>query len=84
MLGDATRFNPLVRGFPGLNENVSLGKSFQFTERFRLDFRAEAFNLFNRTVFSNPNSNLNSSAFGIVSGQSNSPRDLQMVFPLYW
>jgi hypothetical protein len=84
VLGDATRFNPLVRGFPNYNENVSLGKSFPLTERFRLDFRAEAFNLFNRTVFSNPNTNLNSSAFGIVSGQANSPRDMQMALKLYW
>ena len=29
-------------------------KSFAITERFRLDFRAEAFNLLNRVVFSNP------------------------------
>jgi hypothetical protein len=84
VLGDATRFNPLVRGFPTLNENVSLGKSFNLTERFKLDFRAEAFNLLNRTVFSNPNTNLNSSAFGIVSGQANSPRDMQMALKLYW
>jgi hypothetical protein len=84
VLGDATRFNPLVRGFPNLNENVSLGKSFALTERFKLDFRAEAFNLFNRTVFSNPVTNLNSASFGIVSAQSNSPRDMQMALKLYW
>jgi hypothetical protein len=84
VLGDATRFNPLVRGFPNYNENVGLGKSFLLTERFRLDFRAEAFNLLNRTVFSNPNTNLNSSAFGIVSGQANAPRDMQMALKLYW
>jgi hypothetical protein len=84
VLGDATRFNPLVRGFPNLNENVSLGKSFQVTERFRLDFRAEAFNLFNRTVFSNPVTNLNSASFGIVSAQANTPRDMQMALKLYW
>ena len=33
LLGNATRYNPLVRAFPGLNENVSLGKAFTFTER---------------------------------------------------
>jgi hypothetical protein len=54
LLGNATRFNPLVRAFPSFNENVSLGKSFLFTERFRLDFRAEAFNLFNRVVSRRP------------------------------
>ena len=84
LLGNATRLNPLVRGFAGRNENVSLGKSFAFTERFRLDFRAEAFNLFNRVVFSNPNTNLNSTSFGLVNGQSNQPRQMQFALKFYF
>jgi hypothetical protein len=83
-LGNATRYNPQVRGFPNLNENVSLGKSFRFTERFHLDFRMEAFNIFNRTVFSNPSTNLNATTFGLVSGQANSGRQMQMALKLYW
>jgi hypothetical protein len=84
LLGNETRYNPKLRGFPNLNENVSLAKTFSFNERLHLDFRAEAFNLFNRTVFSNPNTNLNSSTFGVVSGQSNSPRQMQFALKLYW
>ena len=84
VLGNATRYNPLVRAFPNLNENVSLGKSFQMTERFRLDFRAEAFNFLNRTVFSTPTTNLNSNSFGLVTAQANSPRQMQMALKLYW
>ena len=84
ILGNATRLNPLVRSFPGLNENVSLGKAFNLTERMRLDFRAEAFNLLNRVVFSNPNTNLNSTSFGIVTGQSNSARQMQFALKLYF
>jgi hypothetical protein len=84
VLGNATRFNPTVRVFPNLNENVSLGKSFQLSERFRLDFRAEAFNLLNRTVFSAPGTNLTNNSFGVVSAQSNSPRQMQMALKLYW
>lgn len=84
LLGNATRFNPLVRQFPNVNENVSLGKSFQFSERFRLDFRAEAFNLFNRTVFGSPSTNLNSNSFGLVTSQSNSPRQMQLALKMYW
>ena len=84
VLGNATRYNPLVRVFPNLNENVSLGKSFQISERFRLDFRAEAFDLFNRTVFSGPVTNLNNNSFGLVTSQSNSPRQMQMALKLYW
>src|SRR5262249_22287917 len=30
--GNATRYNPKVRSFPGLNENVSLAKTFQVKE----------------------------------------------------
>ena len=64
MIGNATRYNPKVRVFPNLNENISLSKTFPIKERFQLDFRAEAFNLLNRVVFGNPQANLNSNAFG--------------------
>jgi hypothetical protein len=84
LLGNATRYNPKVRGFPGLNENVSLGKTFPLTERFRLDFRAEAFNIFNRVVFDDPNTNLSSTSFGLVTKQANSPRQMQLALKLYW
>jgi hypothetical protein len=85
LLGNATRYNPAVRAFPNFNENVSLGKSFLLTERFKLDFRAEAFNLFNRVVFSAPATlNINSTAFGTVTSQSNTPRQMQLGLKLYW
>ncbi|MEJ7606883.1 MAG: hypothetical protein WKF37_11585 [Bryobacteraceae bacterium] len=50
LLGNATRFNPKLRAFPGLNENVTLAKTFP-RENVRLDLRGEAFNVLNRTVF---------------------------------
>jgi len=87
LLGNATRYNPLVRSFPNLNENVSLGKSFNFTESFRLDFRAEAFNLLNRVVFAAPSStcsNLSSTCFGAITSQYNTPRQMQLALKLYW
>ena len=87
LLGNATRYNPLVRAFPSLNENVSLGKSFLFTERFRLDFRAEAFNMLNRVVFSAPSGNalnLTNTAFGTVTSQATTPRQMQLALKLYW
>jgi hypothetical protein len=49
--GNVTRYNPKVRAFPRFNENVSFAKSFNFTENFRLDFRWEMFNIFNRVIF---------------------------------
>ena len=57
-----------------LNENISLDKTFpSLKERSSWISAAEAFNLLNRTIFSNPNANLNSNAFGQVTGQSNAP-----------
>ncbi len=82
--GNETRFNPKLRAFPNFNENISLAKSFPFTESKRLDFRAEAFNLFNRTRFSNPDLNLNDTAFGKVTSQANNPRQMQVALKLYW
>jgi hypothetical protein len=70
--------------FPGLNENVSLAKTFSVKERFRIDFRAEAFNVFNRVVFGGPQTSLNSNTFGVVSSQANAPRQMQGGLKLYW
>lgn len=82
--GNVTRFNPKVRTFPLLNENVSLAKTFPFAESIRLDFRVEAFNLFNRVQFGTGNTNLNANNFGLVVNQLNEPRRLQLGLKLYW
>jgi hypothetical protein len=85
-VGNMTRYNPKLRNFPSLNENVSLAKSIVLHESLRLDLRGEAFNLFNRvlfgplssaTVLQNPN-------FGLWRAQSNSPRQMQLALKLYW
>ena len=63
---------------PGRNNwNMALFKAFQFTERVRFEFRAETFNTFNHTQWSNPNTSITSSAFGTISG-TYSPRNLQL------
>jgi hypothetical protein len=84
ILGNAPRKNSKVRVFPTLNENVSLAKTFSIKERFRVDFRAEAFNVFNRVVFGSPQSSLNSNTFGVISSQANSARQMQGGLKLYW
>ena len=48
--------------------NLSLFKSFQFTERAKLELRCETFNFTNTPQFSNPSSSLTSSTFGYVAG----------------
>jgi hypothetical protein len=82
--GNATRYNPKLRSFPTRNENIGLAKRFSITERFQLDFRWEAFNLFNRTTFGTGGGNLDSSSFGIVTSQENDPRRMQAGLKLYW
>jgi hypothetical protein len=82
--GNVTRYNPKVRAPWNQTENVSLAKSFKIGENRRIDIRGEAFNLFNRTIFSVPNTNLNNAAFGQVTGQANSPRQLQVGLKIYW
>jgi hypothetical protein len=61
-----------MRGPGVVNADLSLFRRFKITEKFRLEFRAESFNLSNTPHFANPNGNANSSAFGrITATQSN-------------
>ncbi len=48
------------------------------------EFRWEAFNLFNRSVFGTGNTNLNSNTFGVVLNQVNDPRQMQLALKFYW
>jgi hypothetical protein len=82
-LGNAPRFNGLARLQANLRENVSLQKSFNFTERVRLDFRWEVFNVFNRVILGGPDSSITSQNFGrITSAQP--PRQMQFGLKLYF
>jgi hypothetical protein len=82
--GNATRYNPKVRAFPLLSENISIAKTFAMGERFRLDFRWEMFDVFNRVVFGTGSTSLNSNSFGVVTNQVNDPRRMQVGLKLYW
>src|SRR5262249_26357542 len=82
--GNATRYNPKVRAFWNKIENISLAKSFRFTESVRADLRGEAFNIFNRTIFGTGNANLNAGTFGQVTSQVNDPRQMQVGLKVYW
>lgn len=82
--GNATRYNPKVRSFGDRSENVSIAKTFQAGERVRIDLRGEAFNIFNRTIFGTGSTNLNAGNFGIVTSQTNTPRQMQVGLKVYW
>jgi hypothetical protein len=62
--------------------DISLSKTFAFSDRFHMQFRTEAFNVFNHTNFLiGNNSNLHSPIFGMASG-TQSPRNLQFGLKL--
>ncbi|HEU0122729.1 MAG TPA: carboxypeptidase regulatory-like domain-containing protein [Bryobacteraceae bacterium] len=79
---------PLVNGLRGHHINnldASIFKQFAITEKFRLQFRAEAFNALNRVRFGNPNTTVTAGAnFGRVTTQSNDPRQMQFGLKLIW
>ena len=70
---------------PGLNNtNLALLKNTKLTENKELQFRAEAFNVFNHTQFNNPNGDFNNSGqggFGYVTS-ARDPRIMQVALKL--
>jgi hypothetical protein len=84
----------IIQG-PGVN-NLDLGlfKNFPLRERFRLQFRAEAFNALNRTMFANPDTTVTDGSFGQITstkGYGNEQnffgypaRTMQLALKLYW
>ncbi len=67
-----------VRADNAKHVDLSLFKSFRPSERLTVQFRAEAFNLANTPLFSQPNTTQGSALFGVVTGQENAPRQVQL------
>src|SRR5262249_54872899 len=72
--GNLSRTYSGVRADKLKNIDFSLFKNFILTERFKLQLRAEAFNLTNTPVFGAPGVTVNGVNFGVITGQSNPPR----------
>jgi hypothetical protein len=64
--------------------NLSLLKTFALTEKLKLQFRAEAFNLANSPMFGMPNQSFGSAAFGTITSTQNTPRQLQLALRLFF
>jgi hypothetical protein len=69
VLGDAQRNYNELRDPANYNENVNVRKHFYFGERFQGILQVDYFNVLNRTIFQNPDTNQSDGTFGQVTGQ---------------
>jgi hypothetical protein len=71
-----------LRGPAFFDVDASIFRTLNLTERYHLQFRAEAFNTENRPNFQNPNSTVSSTVtFGRITA-ANDPRVLQFALKL--
>lgn len=88
MIAFTPRMNPYQ--FEGLtgpqfwNIDTTLSKQFHLTERFRLEFRAEAYNLTNSFMPSQPITDITLSTFGRSTNQANKGREFQYTLRLHF
>jgi len=69
---------------PGsLRVDVALSREFPLLERFRLEARAEGFNVINHANFNAPSGNLSSATFGRITSAGD-PRILQFALKLHF
>jgi hypothetical protein len=78
-----------LSGPPFRRLDFSIFKHFDFTERYKAEFRTEIFNVTNTANFSNPSSLnfTNTSNFGQITStrdSPNDPREIQFALKLYW
>jgi hypothetical protein len=75
---------PDVRSGGRNNVDLSFFKTTQITETVKLQFRAEAFNAFNRPEWSSPNGAFGNANFGRVLSTNTFARQLQFALKLLW
>jgi len=74
---------PGIRGDATNNLDSSLFKNFSLSERFRLQFRGEFFNLLNKAQFAPPASlTVGTPTFGRLSSLAHDPREIQFALKL--
>jgi hypothetical protein len=72
-----------VRGPSYQTADVMVGKTFALTERFRMEFRAEAFNVTNTPPLGPPNGSFGTTAFGTITTALD-PRVFEFVLKLHF
>jgi hypothetical protein len=77
--GDAVRRDGSVRGFPTYSEDLNIFKVFPMADQRKMRLEASIGNLFNRTLFCDPNTNWSANSFGSINTQCNQPRSVQFA-----
>jgi hypothetical protein len=86
-LGDAPRNLSEVRTEGQANTNLAVSKYFSLSrvhEGMRLQLMAQAQNGFNHPLLAAPNMTVGSSAFGVITSQANTPRQLEVALKLHF
>jgi hypothetical protein len=80
--GNEPRVDPTLKSEGEDNFDASINKNFDITERVKMKFSTEIFDLFNHAQFAEPNVGLYSPGFGQVGHQTNLPRTIQFALRL--
>jgi len=80
--GNTPRLDSRNRGPQTVNLDFSLIKNFSMSESLRVQLRGEAFNVTNTPVFGLPNTTVGNPGFGVIGGQANQPRNMQIGLKL--
>lgn len=80
--GNVSRTLPDVHSDGMFNLDLSLFKTFSIQERYKLQFRAEAFNFTNTPTFDTPGRAINSATFGVVTATAFTPKPREVQFAL--
>jgi hypothetical protein len=80
--GNVSRTLPNVHTDSLYNMDLSLFKNFAIAERYKVQFRAEAFNLTNTPTFGEPGRAINTATFGVVTAQAFNPKPREVQLAL--
>ncbi len=74
-----------MRGLPTWNLDMAISKDFRYNEKIGVTFNAQFSNMLNHFQASNPSLSIDSPAsFGVITGQANSPRQIEFGLRLHF
>jgi hypothetical protein len=80
--GNESRVDPKLKTEGEENFDLTIHKMFDLTDKAKLKFSTEIFDIFNHAQFAAPNVSVYSAGFGQISSQSNLPRTIQFAMRL--